>query len=83
MLSGMSKNKLISIIKYLGITFDVVVVDIILDEVVFDSIEWRRKGNQVILHKFKGQLDFEFNYDELPNKLKKEIYLFFLREFLN
>jgi hypothetical protein len=83
MLNGMNKKNLVSVVKYLGITFDEVVVDIILDEVVFDSIEWRRKGNQVILHKFKGQLDFEFNYDELPNKLKKEIYLFFLRQFLN
>jgi hypothetical protein len=83
MLSGMSKNKLISIIKYLGITLDEVVVDIILDEVIFDSIEWRRKGNQIILHKFIGELDYEFNYDELPNRLKNEIYLFLLRRFLN
>jgi hypothetical protein len=79
----MSKNKLISIIKYLGITLDEVVVDIILDEVIFDSIEWRRKGNQIILHKFIGELDYEFNYDELPNRLKNGIYLFLLRRFLN
>jgi hypothetical protein len=83
MLSGMSKNKLISIIKYLGITLDEVVVDIVLDEVIFDSIEWRRRGNQIILHKFIGELDYEFNYDELPNRLKNGIYLFLLRRFLN
>lgn len=79
----MSKKKLVSLIKYLGITFDEVVVDIIVDEVIFNSIEWRRKGNQVILHKFIDELDYEFNYDELPKKLKKQIYLFLLREFLN
>lgn len=79
----MSKKKLVSLIKYLGITIDEVVVDIILDDVVFNSIEWRRKGNQVILHKFIDELDYEFNYDELPKKLKSQIYLFLLREFLN
>ena len=79
----MSKKKLVSIVKYLGITIDEVVVDIIVDEVVFNSIEWRRKGNQVILHKFIDKFDYEFNYDELPKKLKKQIYLFLLREFLN
>lgn len=83
MLNGMSKKKLVSLIKYLGITFDEVVVDIIVDEVIFNSIEWRKKGNQVILHKFIDELDYEFNYDELPKKLKKQIYLFLLREFLN
>lgn len=79
----MSKKKLVSLIKYLGITFDEVVVEIVLDEVIFDSIEWRRKGNQIILHKFIDDLDYEFNYDELPKKLKNQIYLFLLREFLN
>lgn len=79
----MSKKKLVPLIKYLGITIDEVVVDIILDDVIFNSIEWRRKGNQVILHKFIEDMDYEFNYDELPKKLKSQIYLFLLREFLN
>ena len=83
MLRNISKKNLVSLIKYLGITIDEVVVDIIVDEVVFNSIEWRRKGNQVILHKFIDKFDYEFNYDELPKKLKKQIYLFLLREFLN
>lgn len=83
MLNHYDKKKLVSLVKYLGITLDEVVVSIILDEVIFDSIEWRRKGNQIILHKFIEDLDYEFNYDELPNKLKKEIYLFLLRHFLN
>ena len=83
MLNGMSKKKLVSLIKYLGITIDEVVVDIILDDVIFNSIEWRKKSNQIILHKFVDDLDYEFNYDELPKKLKDQIYLFLLREFLN
>ena len=78
------KKKLISLIKILGITLDEVVIDIFVDDVNFHSIEWRRKGNQVILHKFmKDDIDLEFNYDELPKDIKKEIYLFLLRETLN
>lgn len=83
MLNHYDKKKIVSLVKYLGITLDEVVVKIILDEAIFDSIEWRRKGNQIILHKFIEDLDYEFNYDELPKKLKKEIYLFLLSEFLN
>ena len=78
------KKKLISLIKILGITQDEVIIDIDVLETTFNTIEWRRKGNQVILHKFlEGDIEIEFNYDELPKKMKKEIYLFLLRETLN
>ena len=78
------KKKLISLIKILGITQDEVIIDIDILETTFNTIEWRRKGNQVILHKFlEGDIEIEFNYDELSRKLKKEIYLFLLRETLN
>lgn len=79
----MSKEKLISLVKYLGITFDEVLVDITIEDVIFNSIEWRREDNQIILHKFINDLDYEFNYDEMSKGLKKKIYLFLLREFLN
>jgi len=78
------KKKLIPLIKILGITQDEVIIDIDILETTFNTIEWRRKGNQVILHKFlEGDIEIEFNYDELSRKLKKEIYLFLLRETLN
>lgn len=77
------KSKLIPLIKIMAIDLDEAVLDITIDNMVFNSIEWRRKGNQVILHKFSGTVDYEFNYDEFPRKLKKDIYLLLLREFLN
>jgi hypothetical protein len=73
-----SKKRLISIIKYLGITFDEVVIDIIVEGMNFNSIEWRRDTNQIILHKFIEELDYEIDFDELPSKIKKQIYLFLL-----
>jgi len=39
MLRNINKKNLVSLIKYLGITFDEVVVEIVIDEVIFDSIE--------------------------------------------
>jgi len=77
------KNELITLIRILGITSDEVFIDINTNDVKFQSIEWRRKGNQVILHKFIDKNDLEFNYDELHQNLKKEVYLFLLREVLN
>jgi hypothetical protein len=73
-----SKKRLISIIKYLGITFDEVVIDIIVEGMNFNSIEWRRDTNQIILHKFIEELDYEIDFDELPSKIKKQVYLFLL-----
>lgn len=78
------KKKLISIVKLLGITFDEVILDISLEDISFDSIEWRREENKIILHKFvDDEFDYEFNYDDLPNKIKKDVYLFFTTNFLN
>ena len=77
-----SKKRLISIIKYLGITFDEVVIDIIVEGMNFNSIEWRRDTNQIILHKFIEELDYEIDFDELPSKIKKQIYFSYFTLYL-
>lgn len=77
------KKKMISVIKILGIVSDEVVIDMPIYDTVFNSIEWRRKGNQIILHKFIEDLDYEFNFDELPDDIKEELYLFLLKIALN
>lgn len=77
------KKKIISVIKLLGIVSDEIVIDIPIYETVFNTIEWRRKDNQVILHKFIDELDYEYNFDELPDNIKEELYLFLLKVALN
>lgn len=79
----MTKEHLIPLIRYLGITFDEVIIDIKLqDGLIFNSIELRK--NQIILHQFlENDLDIEFDYDEMPTDWQKEIYLFLARRFLN
>ncbi len=75
------KNHLISIIKSLSIDLDEVIVDISLEEITFNSIEWVRP-NKLILHVFSGDFDIEYDYDDLDSITKKEIYLFFLKNFI-
>jgi hypothetical protein len=73
------KDKVISLIVILGIDEKEIFLDLDLERVTFESIEWRKKSNQVILHKFVGDNDYEYNFDELPKKMKYEIYNILLK----
>lgn len=78
------KKKIIPVIKWLSIDLDEVIVDIFVSNgLMFNTIEWRRKENSVILHYLNDDLDFEFNFEELDEKIQKEIYMFLLRNYLN
>ncbi len=77
------REKMISLIKYLAIIADEIVFDMKINDLEFNSIEWRKKDDLIILHKFIDEFDFEINYDELSDSLKDEIYLFLVRRFLN
>jgi hypothetical protein len=69
-----SKKRLISIIKYLGITFDEVVIDIIVEGMNFNSIEWRRDTNQIILHKLDRLKQIKMMYQKfLKHDLKLQL----------
>lgn len=75
------KKHLISIIKFLGIDLNEVVVDIPLEEITFNSIEWI-KPDTIILHKIIDDLDMEYDFDDLDDLAKKEVYIFFIKNFL-
>lgn len=75
------KKSLISIIKFLGINLNEVVVDIPLEEITFNSIEWV-KPNKIILHQIIDDLDMEYDFDDFEESVKMEIYIFFVRNYL-
>ncbi len=75
------KKSLISIIKFLGIDLNEVVIDIPLEEITFNSIEWVKAENKVILHKMVDDLDMEYDFDDLDIETRSEIYIFFLKNF--
>lgn len=72
------KSEIIPLIKYLSVDLDEIVFPIKLEDIEFDSIEWVRP-NRVVLHKFKDDLDFEWDFDEFDKNTKREIFLCLLR----
>lgn len=72
------KSEIIPLIKYLSVDLDEIVFPIKLEDIEFDSIEWVRP-NRIVLHKFKDDLDFEWDFDEFDKNTKREIFLCLLR----
>lgn len=58
------KNKLIQIIKILGIGLNEIIVDIELDTIVVNSIEWSPSDDKIYLHIFNDDLDIEMDFDD-------------------
>jgi hypothetical protein len=74
------KKRVIPLIVLLTINCNELIFDIKLKEdLTFNSIEWLRESNQIILHKFIDEYDYEYNFDELPNKMKKRIFTQLMR----
>lgn len=79
-----SRKKFIALIKLLAIVSNEIVLDFFIGDFSFNSIEWVKEKNKIILHKFEeGDIDLEYDFDQLPNNIKRELYLFLIRNFLN
>lgn len=77
------KKELSAIIKWLAVDLNEVIVDIKLTEgLLFNTIEWRKESNKIYLHKLIEDVDYQFDFDEFDDDVKKEIYYLFMR-FLN
>ena len=68
------KKKVKDLIRILGIGLNELVIDINLDEVTFNSIEWDEENNKIILHKFEDDLDYEFDFEELTDDQQMMVY---------
>jgi hypothetical protein len=73
-ISSLMKKKVKDLIKILGIGLNELVIDINLDEVTFNSIEWDEENNKIILHKFEDDLDYEFDFEELTDDQQMMVY---------
>ena len=83
-MSSVYSKDLISLIKLISIDLDEAVLEIRVDEyLIFNSIEWRREKDQVILHAIRGDVDIEFNYDTMDKDIQRKIYIFLLKNYLN
>ena len=66
------KKELIRIIKLCGIDLRELVIDIVLESYIFNTIELL-EDDSIILHTFHGELDIETNWIDLSAKQHKEI----------
>lgn len=65
------KKEVINIIKYAGLSLNEIFIDIKLEDVTFNSIEYRYP-DEVILHIFIENMDIEVDWDDiLPSKQRK------------
>ena len=70
------KEKVKSIIKLLGVGIDELVIDLKIDDVTFNSIEWSEEENKILLHIFEDDdYDYFVDFDELEEDKQKKIYV--------
>lgn len=69
------RDKIIELIKVLGIGFNEIVIELNLDAGSFETIEYVEEEDSIILHIFADEdFDMPFDYDELEESDQLKIY---------
>ena len=69
------KNKIVQLIKILGIGIHELVIDINLECGSFESIEWNKEEDKIYLHIFEDEdIDITFDFEELSEEDKLKLY---------
>jgi hypothetical protein len=68
------KDKVIVLIKVLGMGFNELVIDIDLGELVFNSIEWDKEEDCILLHIFEDDIDYTIDFEDLTDKQQYSVY---------
>ena len=68
------KDKLVVIIKILGIGLNELIIDIDLKDIVINSIEWEPSENKIYLHIFSDDMDIEMDFDDMSNDNQQIIF---------
>lgn len=67
------KKELISLVKILGLGLTELVIDIDLDYITINSIEYR-DPDEIWIHHFDNNLDYEIEFEEIPDNYQKRIF---------
>jgi hypothetical protein len=74
-MSRVMKNKIVQLIKILGIGIHELVIDINLECGSFESIEWNKEEDKIYLHIFEDEdIDITFDFDELSEEDQLKLY---------
>jgi len=69
------KNKIVQLIKILGVGINELVMEINLDCGSFESIEWNKDEDKIYLHIFEDDdVDITFDFDELSEEDQLKLY---------
>ena len=69
------KEKIIELIRILGLGLTELMVEFDLDTGKFDSIEWNKRKNKIYLHIFlEDDIDISVDFDDLPEEDQIKIY---------
>ncbi len=68
------KKKVAQIIKILGIGINELIIDIELDTITVNSIEWSPSDKKIYLHIFNDDMDIELDFDDLSDINQEIIY---------
>lgn len=67
------KEDIINVIRILGVGLTELILEIDLGFFVINSVEYR-EPDEIILHSFKDDVDYEMNFDELGESYQKYIH---------
>jgi hypothetical protein len=74
-ISSVMKEKVRDLIKILGIGLHELVIDINIDGVIFNSIEWVEEEEIILLHIFDDdEMDYFIDFEELSTESQIVIY---------
>lgn len=59
------KRKISQIIKILGIGLNELIIDIKLDKITINSVEWSPSDKKIYLHVFDDDIDIEMDFDDM------------------
>lgn len=67
------KEDIINVIRILGVGLTELILEIDLGFFVINSVEYR-EPDEIILHSFKDDVDYEMNFDELGESYQKYVH---------
>ena len=79
----MTKFELANTIKILGVDSNEIQIDLELNDLFFNTIEWRPEEDKIILHYFEDNIDYEFDYDDFGEDHQQMIYQMISQILLN
>lgn len=68
------KNDMKTFIRLLGITHNEIFINLQINEHYFDTIEWCKENDLIILHYFDEELDIQYEFDDLDKETKNNLH---------